>query len=335
MYEHIKEQNLSIVIPFHSKDLSNISNLQDLIKSFARVPVPTEIILVCNNFTSKYQKEKIEDLRIYHNDINIFYYTSPKIIGVARNIGFSKAKYSYTLFVDSDVDILPSSFKYLPNLLKKMEFKNIAAVHPENIIYAEGNVWSYLDCKEDIRSYRQRKEGNYIKILFGPCIIINSNTFKEIGKFEDRVLCAEDRDLAMRLIDEGHKISFETSFTVCHHNPATLKRIIKRKIFHAKVNGIIYLRYPRYYKKDIYDWFKMYVNILDIEHPLASMIYMLILIFYTFYFYQFFYRLKIAKRLLQFSNALSRKLALFLVGNDENYIKAIEAPPLCEVKIKQ
>ncbi len=312
---------LSVIVPLLTRDLSHLSHIINFTTYLEKEKINFELILVINGLKSLdlASINKLEN-KFKIKNIKILKFKENLIIGKARNIGATKATGKFLLFMDADVEVPSESISPLLQAIELMEKKaNYAALLPQPLKLL-GNKWSFLDNKEDRRSYLSRITKKKIKILFGPFSLIKANCFFQVGKWEDRVICAEDRDLAAKLLKAGYSILYYPQLKVLHKNPSNLKRIIQRKIFHAHANAIVYLKYPEIYNKKISDWIKMYISIFDRRYLIASTTYIFVLIFYTAVFYFLLFRLRLIRRILILFPQ-SRKLIEFWIG--KNYVEAI------------
>lgn len=302
-----KESNqklISVIIPFHVKDQTLFNSVIQQIKKYYNQIKSIEFIIVFNGFKErKYCYEHCKKIKDINTNINCLYFKENVIIGHARNIGASIAIGKYLIFMDCDVIVSKNTIKNIPDILLKLEEENYQALHPFLIPYKTNSIWAKLDSDEDRRSYLERVINKQeSSILVGPFTLIKSDTFFELGGWEERLLCSEDRDLAIRLLNKGYKIKYEPRIKILHKNQGSLRKIIKRKIFHAEVNSLVYERHNYYYHKSLLDWYSLILSKLQIKHHIYGITYSLIMFMYMTAFFYFRIRFK-----LKFSSYLNFK----------------------------
>ena len=277
---------ISLIIPIHTKDVNNLGKFIEQLILFNNTIKDIEIILVlnggnCDSFKSLKNNLLSKNL----SNLKILEFNSGLIIGLARNMGAIHANGEYLIFMDCDVEVFKNSMLTLKNNLKTLDTDKYVAIMPGIQKYCGNTLWTELDSIEDKRSYECRIKENDSLILYGPFNIIKSSIFRSLGGWEYRTLCSEDRDMALRILNTGKKIKYIPDLLICHKNPSSLKNIFKRKIFHAKVNALVYERYPLYYKKTAKDWIEMVLPKLNKKYNLFGLIYASTILTYLIVFY--------------------------------------------------
>lgn len=176
------KNELTIVIPCKNENevilkTLNLLNYQNNIDN-------TNVI-VCDNSDDGITKIKLNNRSLSNEDRFNLIVIEGGLPSVARNKGFELVKTPYVLFIDSDIYITDSSL--IDDSLKKIKNNN----------------FDLLTVK--FRSYNGKF--NYIYKIFGVLqimskwitpfslggfMMVNSNTFKNIGGFDEEVLIAED-----------------------------------------------------------------------------------------------------------------------------------------------
>lgn len=284
-----QKYSISIIIPFHIKDekfLDNVINLFNL----ANENINLKEFIIVFNAVDKNSEEKFEKLlntkAKHNNKLKKIYFKEALIIGKARNVGADFASSDYLLFIDSDVDVPKESFQNLSTFLNDNPTQ-VNALMPHLKLHDTSTIWAMLDSYEDKISYESRICGKETISLIGPFLLVNKNIYYNCGKFEEKRICAEDRELAIRIIKQGYKIHFNKQVVVTHKNDPTLKRLIYRKKFHAEANAFIYTNHPDYYKKNLKNWAQYLVRSIIPSHPFHSLIYISIKVYYILWFTYF------------------------------------------------
>lgn len=297
-------RNISIIIPCHKKDERELTILLKQLETLDKIKdLHFEIIIIFNNFHNEniYLKNRSKYIiKIFHQ---------PLIIGRARNIGASLSKGDYLIFIDADVSINKNSLLGLSKTFDQMENFGYSALLPKFVLHSDNSIFAMLDSQEDIRSYKYRVENNnkIATSLSGPFAVIKRKVFLEIGGWEEKNICAEDKDLAARIVEHSNKIMYAPNIVIDHKNDSSLLAILKRKVFHAKCNALVYERYPLYFHRSLKGWTKIIFSKLNLRYPVYSSIYMTIMIIYVVIFY--IYRIKI--RYFE-ANKISFEKALYL-----------------------
>ncbi len=146
----------------------------------------------------------------------------------ARNIGAEQATGDYILFTVQDA--LPPSDSWLVNLLKTLQQENVAAIscmetpRDDADLFYKANAWQYsrfMAVDNHDRIMRQPDEQNYLTLrknsaLSNIACLISRDTFLQ---YKFRGEYAEDLDLGLRLIRDGHQLALLGSTRIIHsHN---------------------------------------------------------------------------------------------------------------------
>ena len=287
MEKTIKNKELiSIITPIHVKDINNLGNFIEQLNLFNNTIKDLEIILVLNGGNSdSFEPFKNNLMSNDFSNLKILEFNLELIIGLARNLGAIHASGEYLIFMDCDVEVSEMSILALLKSLNSLNTDKYAAIMPGIQKYCGSTIWTELDSLEDKRSYECRINENNSLILYGPFNIIKTTIFKRLGGWEYRIVCSEDRDMALRILNIGKKIKYIPEIVICHKNPTSFKNVLKRKIFHAKVNALVYERYPLYYKKSTKDWVNMVKPKLNIKYNIFGLLYAVSIFTYFIVFY--------------------------------------------------
>lgn len=272
--------SISVIIPCHKKNIQELYSLLNQLTVLKRVKnISFEIIVIFNGFKKEFPRLKDE------KNYTIKYFKNPLIIGHARNIGASLSKCDYLVFIDADIKFFEDSILNIDRVINKLNVGKFQAVFPRIKQLSSKNVFALLDSKEDIRAYVYRVRDRTTTTLYGPFVIISKRNFDDLGGWEEKTLCAEDKDLAARIIIRGGKILYTPEIITIHNNYNTLKGIVKRKIFHAKCNALVYERYPSYFHRSFKEWMSIIASKYNSRYPMHSSIYVLVMVMYVLFFY--------------------------------------------------
>ena len=149
----------------------------------------------------------------------------------ARNIGAKKARNDIIAFIESDSVYDKKWTRYVLEEFKKGANAVIdrrAAYKPKTLISRINN---------EIFNIRYK---NYTPFSMW---IIKKDLFLRLGRFDENLEAAEDRDFGDRLIKSNHKIAFAKKAVQYHKGePSTLKETLARAWWYGK-------NIPKYYKK--------------------------------------------------------------------------------------
>ena len=155
----------------------------------------------------------------------------------ARNLGADNAKGKYILFTVQDS--LPPSQTWLYELLTTIERNDVVAVscaefprEDADLFYraVSWNHYRFLEVDESDRLFSMPERETYINMrkngqLSDIACLIPRDIFM---KYRYRLDYAEDLDLGMRLIKDGHKIAFLSSIRIIHSHNRPAYYFLKR-----------------------------------------------------------------------------------------------------------
>lgn len=174
----------------------------------------------------------------------------------ARNRGSTLARGSRLAFVDADVLLAPDWLEEAHRYLKKIPLDALAT-----------KVEPFLEGKSPLDSYRKifgsfKSQNSFLSVLYTdraiPLIntaacIVNKTAFEKVGRFDTSLIRHEDRDLSVRLFEEGFVLGGSSSacakvrFMAASGNPAARELSYLWRAFEvpfyarsnrgAKVNG--------------------------------------------------------------------------------------------------
>jgi glycosyltransferase involved in cell wall biosynthesis len=205
-------------------------------------------------------------------DVTEYVYSKNFTPSEARNFIVNRSAGEWIAFIDGDCEIGINYCKSLINAIKNV---------PDNIGAIQGGIFasklsfygryeffydiisllemeierasiffkasSKLANKRVKQMYDMYPENN-IRKLQGYNFAISRKTFSDIGEFNVSIETAEDREYSARMLKFGKNILFDKEIEVYHDYNMTLKRILRRKKWHAK--GCAFLRVTN---EEVYD----------------------------------------------------------------------------------
>lgn len=196
----------SVIIPSYNEE-ANINRCVESIRLNNAGKFPFEIILVDNGSTdSTVSKAETLGIHIIKNE-------SGKRCKIAelRNMGANKAKGRIIAFLDADMTVPDNWLETAWNYFRE-GFEGalgfVEAVPPE--AGWVGKVWGERDL-------HRRKKKTDVDFLPGRNIFINHHVFNKIGGFNEFLLTSEDKDLTVRVMKAGYRVTSIPDITVIHY----------------------------------------------------------------------------------------------------------------------
>ena len=210
--------DLSIIIPAY-----NFDNPEAVISSL--IPLDPREIIVVDSSPTPPALPKHEKVKLFHQDTR-------KFPGEARNIGASKAKGEYLLFVDADIVLTKKSREFVDQFIKgKSKDLAFGIYEPDNFNFP-------TKMQIDIQRYRFLKEFRKEPMPYGQTshFIIRRDIFRKIGGFDPSLRMREDTDFCIRGRILGHESKVFENFEASHLKKFSFFGLIKdylSRIFYA------------------------------------------------------------------------------------------------------
>jgi len=213
--------DISVIIPCLNEKDSIGNVITSVVKELQKNNFTYEIIVVDNGSHDGSDA-------IAKNLNSLVLITRGGSIARLRNIGANIAKGRLLIFLDADVVVQSPWGKILRNIYQDMITKNnsIIGSHPS----APDNIkpllasW-YKGISKDLRNTH----------LGSGHMIVTTNTFRNIGGFDESLVSGEDYDFCFRAKKIGISVISKPDMVVYHLGyPKTLIEFIKREIWHGE-----------------------------------------------------------------------------------------------------
>ncbi len=183
---------VSVIIPA----LNEENYIKKTLKSINKQSIPRrdyEIILSdgkSKDKTIKFSKKYADKIISMKN----------KTISEARNIGASKAKGEYLVFIDADTTV---SETLLESVIKALQDKNIVGGFVHYRFKTDSTIIKLLSIIFGFINYLTSLIIPKNAIVAGICLFARRSTFNKINGFDKTLVTSEDNDLAHRLLKKG------------------------------------------------------------------------------------------------------------------------------------
>lgn len=283
-----------IIVSFNTKKIT-FRCLSSLKKNFLKYPQNYEVIVV-DNGSKDGSVEMLKKLSSNWSQMKVFFSKNNLGFGKGNNLGLSKAKGKYILYLNSDAIVDDIDFSDLINLFrikKDLGALTVKVILSNNKIDPAShrgfpNLWrsfSYFIGLEKIFSkvpffnkifggyhlvYLNLEEIHEIEVLTGAFLLTKKEILDKIGGFdEDYFAYGEDIEMAWQIKKLGYKILYYPLWEVLHLKSVSgLKK--KDKNIRRKTNFHFYNSMKIFYKKHYakkYPWFinKLVYLAIDIK----------------------------------------------------------------------
>jgi len=219
---------VSIIIPAFNNLKFTLECLSSVMMNSSGVPY--EVIVVDDASTDRTQE-------VLSYVSNIVYLRNEKNLGFVHtcNRGSERARGKYLLFLNNDAQVTDNWLKPLVDTFA--EHERAGAVGPK-ILFPDGRLQeagavinrdgtsTLIGCFDnpDLPRYNYAREVMYCS---GACLLVEAQTFKELGGFEVSLAPAycEDWDLAFRLRQHGLRVMYNPKSVVVHHLSVTSNNV--------------------------------------------------------------------------------------------------------------
>lgn len=232
----------SVIIPTLNEEEYISKILNDLIKQKNK---NFEIIVVDGESKDK-TKEKVRE---FDQILPINFYTvDKKNVSFQKNFGAKKAKGEFLIFLDADSSITSSFVSNLKNeIIKKKGLFFIPHITPEEkypqVRLVFGLVNFLIEFSQNINK----------PFSSGGVMFIETNFFRMIGGFEEKLFLGEDHNLVQKALKWGVRTKFLNNVRV-KFSLRRMKREGQLVIFYKYVLATVYILFKGDIKKKICDY---------------------------------------------------------------------------------
>lgn len=197
---------------------------------------------VMANVYSQDYKENFEVLVIdsssEDNTVNIARKYPAKIItinpkdfghGKTRNLGAKKARGKYLVFLTHDA--VPRNKHWLGEIVKDLDKKNIAGIFGRQIARANAvpmEKFFYFKMYRGKSFLWNKRNIQYDETIFSNANSAVRKSFLLKHPFPEDILMSEDREWALKMIDKGYDILYQSSALVTHSHDTRTINLFKR-----------------------------------------------------------------------------------------------------------
>ncbi len=235
---------ISIIYVYFNTPLEIVKSINSIVRSAGKNKY--EIIIVDNNSSKKLPKiiSSDKDIKIIKSRVNNGF-------AFGCNLGASKAKGEYLLFLNPDTVLLKNSIAKLLksfSTLNKVGIAGPAMIDSNNLKLPTINAfitipraifaYSFLNklfpknsvSKKFWMLNSDRRKILSVDVISGACMLIKKELFEKIGGFDERFfMYFEEQDLCYRVKKAGFKVIFNPEVEIIHTIGASLsdKEVIK------------------------------------------------------------------------------------------------------------
>lgn len=199
---------LSIIIP----TLNEEKVLEQTIKSLRKLNICKYEIIISDG---KSTDDTLLIAQKYADKIISYKGEARQTIAMGRNLGASIAEGDYLVFIDADV-IIPDINNFFRKAIDLFEKKRLVGltvyvkVFPEMSTFSDRLIFGAINNSHYFLN-------NFLNVgsAIGEFQMIEANTFKKLGGYNEKIVVGEDRDMFSRLSKNG-QVHIEPSLNVLH-----------------------------------------------------------------------------------------------------------------------
>lgn len=188
--------NVSVVIPFYKGE----EFFADCIESVRQQTIQASEIIIINDSPSQESKDFLHK---FDREIKIIHLDKNYNVSTARNIGIANCKSEFIAFLDNDDLWLPDKLERQLAILN--ENSEISAVHTGTVVFSgQEDKDAYLNKP----STMSLDKALTVSAVLPSALMIRKSVIESVGGFDPRASGSEDRDLTIRLLENGYRIDF-------------------------------------------------------------------------------------------------------------------------------
>jgi glycosyltransferase involved in cell wall biosynthesis len=236
------EPTISVIIPTYNR----VFNLKRTLDALSLQSCPFcdfEVIVISDGCTD----ETSSALRSYDGPCTLHLIEQGNEgVAAARNHGAEYAKARVLLFIDDDVEPMPSLVEGHARAHQGKRHQVVIGPYPSaaqfDLDFAglESRAW----WDQIFNSMSSPGHRFRFTDLVGGNFSIDADLFKRVGRFDPTFSCHEDSELGIRLIKSDADFTFAPEASACHHEDRSVSRSFNRKREEGKTDVRIARLYP-------------------------------------------------------------------------------------------
>ncbi|MEC5423319.1 glycosyltransferase [Virgibacillus sp. C22-A2] len=222
--EHSTPPFVSVIIPAYNEEDVIGRTIESILKSnYPNV----EVIVIDDG--SKDQTSLVVSRKYDANNKVFLFHKNNGGKASAINLGVRKAKGDIFIAIDADTIVSPDSISML---IRHFSDKNIAAVSGNVRVGNKRNLLTSWQHIEYVTGFNLEKRAfatlNCVPVVPGAFGAWRKEVVEELGYFSDETL-AEDTDLTLKIIRQGHKVVIDEQAYAYTEAPATIRDFLKQR----------------------------------------------------------------------------------------------------------
>jgi len=220
---------VSVIVPAR-----RLSDTVELLNSLlAQTLVPSEIIFCV--------EERDGERPVGSENIPIRILVSPPgNPASSRNAGALESTFPYLVFIDSDCVCVPTSIERIVQPLVKKDVAAVQGIDEPR----DKDAWSRYLGYIHMRYLLKRSRGRLTETIDSRFFAIKRDVFFQVNGFDTTMCPAEDLDLGIRLVANGHKIVLQRSALVFHKWRRRAAEVFRWGLWYGKGQAKLARKYP-------------------------------------------------------------------------------------------
>ncbi|UCE73107.1 MAG: glycosyltransferase [Methanomassiliicoccales archaeon] len=224
------EDLISFIIPAYN----NENTIGECIGSVLKQTCKKEIIVVDNGSTDR-TRDIIERYPVK------LLIEKKRGAAAARNRGLGVANGNLVAFVDADA-VLPRKWCAKALQILKNAKEDVVGAGGPLLSIGRSDIAKALDA---LSFGKPRNIGRtYTDALNASGVMFDMKIFREI-RFDENLIRGQDTELGFRIRNAGYKLLYDSELYVYHHNPTTLKSLVKKWFKYGKSYPLSYLKHRK------------------------------------------------------------------------------------------
>jgi len=223
-FPRFEQVNVSIVVPVYNHLRETLVCLESIVRFTSDLSYEVIVVDDCSSDETPGSIQRLEGISYLRNERNLGFVGS-------CNRGAASARGEFLVFLNNDTVVTPGWLSALAETFGNIPGTGLVGaklVYPDGrlqeaggVIWRDASAWNYGHSDNpDHPSYNFVRETDYCS---GACIMVPRALFHEMGGFDPHYSPAyyEDVDLAFKVRRAGHKVVYQPSARVIHHEGVT------------------------------------------------------------------------------------------------------------------